>query len=105
MDLQREIRIRNASRHSHSAVSFINIYPMRSRAVCKRTLEEHLKQENDGVRFCNAEKDLRKVNSAFLMHSELSELLLLFIIIYYFIIIEWSLNSCKFQVCNIFFRF
>ena len=33
-----------------------------------------MKQENDGVRFCNAEKDLGKVNSPFLMHSELSGL-------------------------------
>ena len=47
---------------------------MRSRAVCIGTSEEHVKQENDGVRFCNAEKDLRKVNSPFLMHSELSGL-------------------------------
>ena len=30
-----------------------------------------MKQENDGVRFCNAEKDLGKVNSPFLMHCEL----------------------------------
>ena len=72
LDLQRKISIRNAWRHYHSAVSFI--YSMRSRAICKGTSEEHVKQENDGVRFRNAEKDLAKVNSPFLMHSELSGL-------------------------------
>ena len=72
LDLQRKISIRNAWRHYHSAVSFI--YSMRSRAICKETSEEHVKQENDGVRFCNVEKDLGKVNLPFLMHSELSGL-------------------------------
>ena len=41
-------------------VSFI--YRMRPRVICKRTSEEHVKQKKDGVRLCNAEKDLLKVN-------------------------------------------
>ena len=52
------------------------IYAMRPRVICKGTLEEHLKQKKDGVRLCNAQKDLPKVNSTivFLMHSEWSSL-------------------------------
>ena len=53
------------------------IYPMRPRVICKGTSEEHcVKQQKDGVRFCNAEKDLPKVNSTvvFLMQSEWSRL-------------------------------
>ena len=48
------------------------IYAMRPRVICKGTSEEHVKQKKDGVRLCNAEKDLPKVNSTvvFLMHSE-----------------------------------
>ena len=45
---------------------------MRPGDIFKGTPEEHVKQKKDGVRLCNAEKDLRKVNSTvvFLMHSE-----------------------------------
>ena len=47
------------------------IYAMRPRVICKGTSEEHVRQKKDGVRLCNAEKDLPNVNSTvvFLMHS------------------------------------
>ena len=50
-------------------------YAMRPRVIFKGTLEEHAKQKRDGVRLCNAEKDLSKVNSTivFLMRSECSD--------------------------------
>ena len=49
---------------------------MRPYVTCKGTSEEHVKQEKDGVRLCNAEKDLPKVDSTvvFLMHSEFKNL-------------------------------
>ena len=49
---------------------------MRPRVNCKVTSEEHAKQKKDGMRLCNAEKDLPKVHSTvvFLMHSEWSGL-------------------------------
>ena len=52
---------------------------MRPRVICKGTSQEHVKQKKDGVRLCNAEKDLPKVNSAgvFLIHSEWSGLWIL----------------------------
>ena len=58
-------------------VSFI--YPMRPRVICKATSEEHVKQKKDGVRLCNAEKELPKVNSTvvFSMHSDWSGLWIL----------------------------
>ena len=34
------------------------IYAMRARVICKGTSEERVKQRKDGVRLCNAEKDL-----------------------------------------------
>ena len=45
---------------------------MRQHVTCKGTSQEHVKQKKDGLRLCNAEKDLPKVNSTvvFLMHSE-----------------------------------
>ena len=48
------------------------IYAMRPHVTCKGTSEEHVKQKKDGLRLCNAEKDLPKVNSTvvFLMHPE-----------------------------------
>ena len=39
------------------------IYAMRPRVIFNGTSEEHVKQKKDGVRLCNAEKDLPKVNS------------------------------------------
>ena len=50
------------------------IYPIRPRVICKGTSEEHVKQKKVGVRLCNAEKDLPKVNSTvvFLMSSDWS---------------------------------
>ena len=93
LDLQRKISIRNAWRHNHSAVSFI--YSMRSRAICKGTSEEHVKQENDGVRFCNAEKDLGKVNSPFLMHSELSGLWILANFNFFFQVLKKLLRNAR----------
>ena len=104
LDLQRKISIRNAWRHYHSAVSFI--YSMRSRAVCKGTSEEHVKQENDGVRFCNAEKDLRKVNSPFLMHSELSGLWILanFMYVIFFQVLKKLLRNARLNLLLFLFK-
>ena len=61
----------------------LDLRTMRPCAICKGTPEEHVKQKKDGVRLCDAEKDLPKVNSTvvFLMHSSL---------------VEWSLNFCQF---------
>ena len=51
-------------------------YLTRPRVICKGTSEENVKQKKDGVRLCNAEKDLPKVNSTvvFSMHSDWSGL-------------------------------
>ena len=48
---------------------------MRPRDIFKGTPEERVKQKKDGVRLCDAEKDLPKVNSTvlFLMHSDWSD--------------------------------
>ena len=54
------------------------------------TSEEHVKQKKDGVRLCNAEKDLPKVNSTVVFDA---------------FWLERVLNSWKFQVCNNFFWF
>ena len=69
LELQTKISIRNAFEP-------LFIYAMRPRVICKGTSEEHVKQKKDGVRLCNAEKDLPKVNSSvvFLMHSDWSGL-------------------------------
>ena len=50
-------------------------YAMRPRVIYKGTSEEHAKEKRDGVRLCNAEKDLSKVNSTivFFMRSECSD--------------------------------
>ena len=67
------------------------IYDMRQRVTCKGTSEEHVKQKKAGVRLCSAEKDLTKVNST--------------VVFFYVLWVEWSLNCCKFQVCNNYFLF
>ena len=36
---------------------------MRPHVTCKGTSEKHVKQKKDGLRLCNAEEDLPKVNS------------------------------------------
>ena len=66
------------------------IYAMRPRVIFNGTSEEHVKQKKDGVRLCNAEKDLPKVNSTVVFDA---------------FWLERVLNSCKFQVCNNFFWF
>ena len=65
------------SQHFCAAVSLVPfIYVMRPNVTCKGTSEEYVKQKKDGLRLCNAEKDLPKVNSivVFLMHSKCSSL-------------------------------
>ena len=67
------------------------IYYMRQRVTCKGTSEEQVKQKKAGVRLCNAKKDLTKANST--------------VVFFYVLWVEWSLNSCKFQVSNNYFLF
>ena len=62
---------------------------MRPSAILKETSEEHKKQKKDGGRHSNAKKNLPKVNGFILDAFR----------------VEWSLISCKFQVCNNFFGF
>ena len=60
LDLQRKNQY--SQRFCAAIILVPFIYPVRPRVICKGTLEEHVKQKEDGVRLCNAEKDLPKVN-------------------------------------------
>ena len=65
---------------------------MRPRVIRTGTSEQHVKQKKGGMRMrlSNAEKDLKGEFNGCVFDAFL---------------VEWSLNSCKFQVCNSFFCF
>ena len=61
-----------SQRFCTAIILFPFIYAMKPHVTCKGTSEEHLKQKKDGLRLCNAEKDLPELNLTvvFLTHSE-----------------------------------